>query len=186
MELAWQMSRHGARFVFEPSAEVVHYAARPFVSWCRNAYQYGSYDVIMERQKAIPAFALACREFHQRRAVNRWLTRACVGRGVVRDAALFGLSTAVLAGDRLGARRVTSFALSSIFNVRYWQGASDELGGPERLFEAIESRGESGFVAVARANRLAAEGGRVPAGAGHADADLGQHAAVAAMGGSHD
>jgi glycosyltransferase involved in cell wall biosynthesis len=173
MELAWQMSRHGARFVFEPSAEVVHYAARPFISWCRNAYQYGSYDVIMEREKAIPAFALACREFHHRRAINRWLTRACVGRSLIRDAALFGLSTAVLAGDRLGVRRVTSFALSSIFNVRYWQGASDELGGSMRLWSAIEARGAPVLQAVANDSAHAAVGPGAPGGASSVDVAFG-------------
>jgi GT2 family glycosyltransferase len=186
MELAWRMSRHGARFVFEPSAEVVHYAARPFVSWCRNAYQYGSYDVIMEREKAIPAFALACRELHHRRAVNRWLTRLCIGRAPIRDVVLFGLSLAVLTAPRLVGRRVTSFALSSIFNIRYWQGASDELGGRQRLLAAIGARGEPGFRAVAQASRPATERRQVACDDAPSDADQGRRAAVATTGAGHE
>jgi hypothetical protein len=150
MELAWRMSRQGARFVFEPSAEVVHYAARPFASWRRNAYQYGRYDVIMEREKAIPVFEIACIEFPRRQIVNRWLARLCVGRTVICDATLRGLSLVALAGDRAGAYRVAGLALSSIFNLQYWQGASDELGGPARLWRAIAAGGEPELGARAR------------------------------------
>ncbi|MGE3268373.1 MAG: glycosyltransferase family 2 protein [Chloroflexota bacterium] len=150
MDLAWRMSRQGARFAFEPNAEVVHYAARSFVSWCRKAYQYGAYDVVMEREKAIPVFELACQEYHTRRAVNRWLTEACVGRTLLRDSVLFGLSMAVHVGARYRADRLVSFALSSIFNIRYWQGASDELGGPARLWHAIANPGATGLSAAAR------------------------------------
>lgn len=145
MELAWRMSRHGARFVFASGAEVVHFAARPFVSWCRNAYQYGRYDVIMEREKAIPVFRIACDEFHSRRAVNRLIARLCIGRPLLRDATLFGLTFLVHACDRFGQHHAASFALSSIFNIRYWQGASDELGSTSRLWDAIGDRGAVSF-----------------------------------------
>lgn len=140
-ELAWRMSCLGVQFVFEPRAEIVHYAARPFVSWCRNAYQYGRLDVVMEREKAIPVFRIACAEFHGRRAVNRWLARLCIGRPLLRDAMLRGLALTVHASERIGASRVASLALSSIFNVRYWQGTSDELGGPSHVWAAIAARG---------------------------------------------
>jgi glycosyltransferase involved in cell wall biosynthesis len=145
MELAWRMSRHGARFIFEPNAEVVHYAARTFESWRRNPYQYGRYDVVMEREKSIPVLTLACREFGHRRAVNRWIARLCVDRPMLRDLTLSGLSLAVAAGDRCGARRMTSFVLSSIFNIQYWQGASDELGGAARLWNVVDAGGGPDF-----------------------------------------
>lgn len=137
VELAWRMSQHGAEFRFEPGAEVVHYAARTFQSWRRNAYQYGRYDVMMERDKAIPAFRIACREFHDRRTANRWLAWRCVGHTSVRIPTLAGLVTIARLADAVRARRVASLALSSIFGVQYWQGASDELGGPVPLRAAI-------------------------------------------------
>jgi GT2 family glycosyltransferase len=182
MELAWRMSRHGVRFVFEPRAEVVHYAARPFVSWCRNAYQYGQFDVVMEREKAIPVFGLACREFHKRRAVNRWLAKLCVGRPVIRDGLMFLLSITVLLCDRLGGARITSFALSSIFNVRYWQGASDELGGPARLWEAIASRGALNLARDARLVKGLTERYCDLAPVGTVDPDLGRRTTVDVIG----
>jgi GT2 family glycosyltransferase len=182
MELAWRMSRLGVQFIFEPRAEVVHYAARPFVSWCRNAYQYGRFDVVMEREKAIPVFGLACAEFHNRRAVNRWLARLCVGRPLLRDAVLLALALTVHASERTRSDRLASFALSSIFNVRYWQGASDELGGTSRLWKAIAARGAPSFVQdMCLANRDA-EGASVYTLARAADPEAGANAASCALG----
>ena len=137
VELAWRMSRRGAEFVFEPRAEVVHFASRPFKSWCRNAQQYGRYDVVMEREKQIPVFSLACREFRNRRSLNQWLARICVGRAPLRKATLRGLEFMVRVTDRFGAHRIASLALSSIFNVQYWQGACEEVGGPVMLWAAV-------------------------------------------------
>jgi glycosyltransferase involved in cell wall biosynthesis len=140
MELAWRLRGGGARFVFEPRAEVVHFAARRFASWRKNAYDYGRYDVVMEQQKGIPILQLACLEFHRRRGPNRWLARLCVGRGRLSAIAIVGLVVAVRVASKLGAHRIASFALSSIFNVRYWQGVSDELGSPERLWKAVAAK----------------------------------------------
>ena len=40
--------------------------------------------------------------------------------------------------DRIGLEEAASFALSAIFNVQYWQGASDELGGPAPVWSAVD------------------------------------------------
>jgi hypothetical protein len=48
------------------------------------------------------------------------------------------MSWGVQAADRLGVpARLTGLVLSGIFNVMYWQGACDELGGRARLLEAL-------------------------------------------------
>jgi glycosyltransferase involved in cell wall biosynthesis len=163
MELAWRLTRCGARFVFEPRADVVHYAARRFASWRHAAYLYGRYDVLMEREKAIPVFSIACRELHHRHLANRWLTRLCVGRRRLSNITVLGLAGAVHVADSVGADRVASLALSSIFNVQYWQGASDELGGPDRLWQAVAMRGA--FRLVKATERAAVETAGVRTGA---------------------
>jgi hypothetical protein len=38
---------------------------------------------------------------------------------------------------RVGARRTASRALSGIFNVLYWQGVCDELGGRRILWQSV-------------------------------------------------
>jgi glycosyltransferase involved in cell wall biosynthesis len=137
VELAFRMWAMGARFHFEPQADVLHYAARSFQSWMRTPYQYGRYDVVMGREKGINTFELACCEFERRHAWSRKLTRACVGkpwRGLARS----GLFAAAVVADRLGLENGASFALSAIFNLQYWQGASDELGGPAPVWSAVD------------------------------------------------
>jgi len=137
VELAFRLWAMGARFHFEPGAAVLHYAERSFASWRRTPYQYGRYDVVMGREKGINTFELACEEFERRHAWSRRLTRACVGRPW-HGAAVLGLFLAAMAADRIGQEQAASFALSAIFNVQYWQGASDELGGPAPVWSAID------------------------------------------------
>jgi hypothetical protein len=48
-----------------------------------------------------------------------------------------GLVLAAVTADALKLDNVASFALSAIFNLQYWQGASDELGGPEPVWNAV-------------------------------------------------
>lgn len=136
VELAFRLWTLGARFHFEPRADVLHYASRSFASWARTPYQYGRYDVVMGREKGINTFELACREFSRRHPWNRWLTRATVGRPG-RRAVMLGLFLAAVAADRAGLERLATFALSAIFSQQYWQGASDELGGTGPVWRAV-------------------------------------------------
>jgi glycosyltransferase involved in cell wall biosynthesis len=136
VELAFRMYGMGARFHFEPSADVLHYASRSFQSWMRTPYQYGRYDVVMGREKGINTFEFACQEFERRHALSQRLTRLCVGRPW-RRLAVAGLFLAAMVADRIGLESGGSFALSAIFSLQYWQGASDELGGPAPVWSAV-------------------------------------------------
>jgi GT2 family glycosyltransferase len=137
VELAFRLREHGARFVFEPKAKVLHYASRTFESWCSIPYQYGRYDVIMHREKGHETLSNAFREFHYRNWMNRVLARVCVGRGVVFRGAVAALGALVHVASRGGAHRPATQALSGLFQILYWQGVSDELGGPEQIWQAI-------------------------------------------------
>jgi GT2 family glycosyltransferase len=136
VELGYRLARRGARFVFDPTADVLHYAARTFASWRRTPYQYGCYDALMAREQGRATVANATREFKQRNAVNRAAARVCVGRPILVRAAVLSLSGFVHAADRLGAYRPATLALSGIFNLLYWQGVADELGDAARLWRA--------------------------------------------------
>lgn len=137
VELAFRLWAMGARFHFEPAADVLHYAARTFASWMRTPYQYGRYDVVMGREKGINTFELACGEFEGRHTLSQRLTRACVGRPW-RHLATKALFLAAVVADRVGLEHAASLALSAIFNVEYWQGAADELGGAAAVWRAID------------------------------------------------
>jgi len=136
VELAFRLWAMGARFHFEPAASVLHYASRSFASWKSTPYQYGRYDVVMGREKGINTFELACHEFEGRHTLSQRLTRACVGRPW-RPFATTALFVAAVVSDLIGLENAASFALSAIFNVEYWQGAADELGGAAVVWRAV-------------------------------------------------
>src|SRR5262249_32922828 len=73
VELGYRMHARGARFVFDRNAEVLHFASRTFKSWCRTPYQYGRYDVVMQRDKGQYTLDWATQEFHSRNGLNKIL-----------------------------------------------------------------------------------------------------------------
>jgi GT2 family glycosyltransferase len=141
VELAYRLRDNGARFCFNAAAEVKHYAARSFEAWLRIPYQYGRYDVAMHRDKNQETLQLATYEFHTRNPLTRWITRACVGRPLPLRMAVAGLRLGVFVADRAHQRRVTRPILSGLFNLLYWEGALDELGGRKAVMDAIEQGG---------------------------------------------
>ncbi len=137
VELGYRLRNLGARFIFMPSADVLHYASRTFSAWRRTPYQYGRYDVIMSREKGHEALGRALHEFRGRHPLNRVMSWAVTGRPRLVDAMVGVLGVGVRAGARVGARRTTSRALSGIFNILYWQGVCDELGGRDILWRSV-------------------------------------------------
>ncbi|MCC7371158.1 MAG: glycosyltransferase family 2 protein [Chloroflexi bacterium] len=138
VELAFRMWALGGRFHFEPRADVLHYASRTLRTWAATPYQYGRYDVVMGREKGINTFELACHEFERRNIWSRRLTRGSVGKPW-RQPVTAALAAVAILADKFGAEKVASFALSGIFNLQYWQGASDELGGPGAVWAAVRT-----------------------------------------------
>jgi GT2 family glycosyltransferase len=139
VELGFRLRDQGARFAFHGAAQVVHYPTRSFKAWCRTPYQYGRYDVEMER-KGHGALGIVLREFHSRHRLNRWLARLCVGRQWLIRGAVVALGAGARVADQVGAQRPASLAMSGIFSVLYWQGVADELGSTQQLWCSI-SRG---------------------------------------------
>jgi len=138
VELGYRMRDLGARFVFEPTADVLHYASRTFSAWCNTPYSYGRYDVMMSRTKGHEALGLALSEFRGRHVLNRALSRVTIGKPKLLATALTVLQVVVRASSRVGATRTASRALSGIFHLLYWQGACDALGGPQVLWRSID------------------------------------------------
>jgi GT2 family glycosyltransferase len=143
LELAYRLARRGASFTFNPRAEVLHYASRSFESWCRIPYQYGRYEVSMQHDKGHPSFRLATAEFHNRHPLNRMAARVCVGRPLLVRGATVAVRGAVSVAPRVGAYRAAVFALSGLFNVLYWQGVADEIGGAEQVWQAVAAHAPS-------------------------------------------
>jgi GT2 family glycosyltransferase len=137
VEMAYRMRDQGARFIFRADAIVHHYAERTFEAWCRTPYQYGRYDVVMHRVKSHEALPCAAHEFHTRHVLTRVLARACVGRPALVRGAVLTLRAVTNLAERAGQASVSRLALSGIFNLLYWQGVCDELGGPQPLWQMV-------------------------------------------------
>jgi GT2 family glycosyltransferase len=137
VELAYRLRNLGARFMFEPRAQIWHYASRSFAAWCRTPYQYGRYDVAMDGNDGQEAWECATHEFHGRHLATRLLTRLCVGHPGRLRTTVAVLGLCVRAADRMGMWRVTSLALSALFSLLYWQGAADELGDAHEVWRAV-------------------------------------------------
>ncbi|MGH2355432.1 MAG: hypothetical protein ACRDJN_27810, partial [Chloroflexota bacterium] len=143
VELAYRLRDRGARFIFNPRADVLHYAWRSFAAWARTPYQYGRYDVLMHREKGHEALPCAFVEFHQRHPLTRLMVRLCLGRPPLVQGAVLALRGVAAVADRARANRAATLALSGIFNLLYWQGVSDELGGAAPVWRGI-AEGASG------------------------------------------
>ena len=129
VELGYRLHDRRARFVFDPRATVQHFASRSLDAWQRTPYQYGRYDVIMGRDKRYDTLSTAARDFSRRHWLGRCLARLTVGRPRLVTSAVLVLRVSALAADRIGAARCAFAALSGLFNLLYWHGVSDELGG---------------------------------------------------------
>ena len=141
VELGYRLRDHGARFIFAPEARVQHFAARSFAAWRRIPYQYGKYDVIMGRDKQNEALSVAAHDFDSRHWLGRLLARVSVGRPRLVKTTVACLALGVRVADRVGAARAASLELSAIFNLLYWQGVCEELGGHTAFWQWLRRAG---------------------------------------------
>jgi GT2 family glycosyltransferase len=148
-ELGFRLHALGVNFVFNPKAEILHYADHSFEKWSRAAYQYGRYDVTMHREKGLPALIAAEDELHGRNVLLRILVRCCVGRPGLVSRTVRLLADVVQVSDRVHLDRPTMAALSAIFGVMYWQGVADELGSRELLWRRVAASGPRTMAAQA-------------------------------------
>jgi len=137
VELGYRLQARGARFVFEPEARVLHFAARSLGSWRRARYVYGRTDVVMDREKGHGVLEEHLGEFHLRHPLSRLLARSVVGRPFLARPVIPLLSVAAATASALHIWRVAGLALSATANVLYWQGACDELGGRRALWRLV-------------------------------------------------
>ena len=127
IELAYRLDQRGATFIFDETAIAHHFAERSFASWISAADAYGRNDVTFAREHEqrwlLPVMAS---EFKQRSAVTQFLVRSCLTRP--RLGALASRSLRTIGGATRMIPRVSSFALSGLYALTYYSGASQEYG----------------------------------------------------------
>lgn len=138
VELAYRLKDMNLRFVFNPKAIGYHYAERSFNSWMDIAYTYGKNDVVMTQQKnqdwLLPQIL---REYGHRNILVRALTRLCLDREGLQSRCIAALKTVALAADRQNQGQVVRYSFSGIYNMRYYQGIADTLGGREVFYSYL-------------------------------------------------
>lgn len=138
VELAFRLEQHGVEFIYSPRAVGHHYAERSFNSWMATPYAYGRNDVIFSREREPWLLRTVREDFSTRNALTRSLVHACLDRPALSGGAEALLKLAADGCYGLGAARLTRVAYSAIFNLRYYQGVADELGGRGQFFAPAE------------------------------------------------
>jgi GT2 family glycosyltransferase len=140
IEFAYRLQDKGGSFRFLPEAIVHHDPQRTYQEWLRIPQQYGHYDAVMGRDKGRPDILMhAAWDFSRRRAPLRLLALTHVGRG--RLVKVFNATAAALAhtASALAMPRVSHAAYSAIFNLQYWHGLSEGLGGRRAFWNLVEA-----------------------------------------------
>lgn len=140
VELAYRLAGMGLSFFFAPEAIGYHFAERSFSSWQDIAYAYGRNDVIFTLEKGQTwLLPTVFKEFKTRHQLIRLLVRLGLDRPSLSAAAFPFLRGAASLFSRLGSETGARFCLSGIYNLRYYQGICDQLGGRARFFEMAGS-----------------------------------------------
>lgn len=130
VELAYRLARAGLKFAFEGDAVGYHYAERSFGSWLATPYAYGQNDVIFWRDLGCNwLLPTIWREYRERHPLIRYVTRSCLDRPFLSNVLTQMFRRVASASDS-----TARFAYSGIFNLRYYQGVADELGGRAAFF----------------------------------------------------
>lgn len=143
VELAHRMHRNGAQFVFNRFAIGQHYAERSFRAWVGIASEYGRNEVRFDRAADDVVHLYRVREeFFQRNKALQWLTRAFVGNRWLEWSLPAPTRILAVALDTLRLRRLCRLVLSGLYNVTFYAGLADELGGAREFWRIIDGEGK--------------------------------------------
>jgi glycosyltransferase involved in cell wall biosynthesis len=139
VELAYRLKNRGLQFVFNSKAIGYHYAERSFPSWIETPYIYGKNDVIFARDKQqIWLLQAVFEEFRTRNLLIRFLVLICLDRIPLSNFIIRILQILAQQSDQLGLEKIVQMTHSAIFNLRYYQGISDELNGRNNFLKQAE------------------------------------------------
>jgi GT2 family glycosyltransferase len=139
IELAYRLESAGFRFEFNARALGHHHAERSFLSWLQNATDYGKVDVVLARDHGRAAVAgIIARGFQRRVTPVRWLTLACLRHRRIAAATRWFYRGAYAASGPLRQRTLRRLALSGMYNLAYYGGVCDELGGSSEFSRWVD------------------------------------------------
>jgi glycosyltransferase involved in cell wall biosynthesis len=132
VEMAYRMQQTcHVHYRFDPAPAGVHRPQRSFTSWLKVPYEYGRLDVIRAQRGDI-TWSLVQQAYHTRSRATRRLADLVLGRPTLSPVARWLLTQTAQTLHRLG-HPLGIAVLSSVYNVRYLQGALAELGSVAEL-----------------------------------------------------
>ncbi|NNJ11106.1 glycosyltransferase [Chloroflexales bacterium ZM16-3] len=142
IELAYRIEKLGVEFCFTMDAVGYHYAERSFVSWLQIPYTYGRYEIVFSREVQHQLLDFVQEQFETRNWLTRMVVGVCLDRPKISGAVQAIAKRIADISYRGGARgrQIAQAAYSAIFNLRYYQGVSDELGGRKAFFGSTKVR----------------------------------------------
>ncbi|RRR65905.1 MAG: glycosyltransferase [Candidatus Viridilinea halotolerans] len=136
LELGYRLARMQVQFCFNAQAIGYHYAERSWRSWIEIPYSYGRSDILFARAGEAWLAPTLRKEFRGRHLFIRLLVMLCLDHFTLSRLFLTGLRALAVHSYTAGWPKLARFTLSAIFNLRYYQGVADELGGRERFLIA--------------------------------------------------
>lgn len=144
IELAYRLHDAGMSFDFDFGARAFHHASRGYGSWLSNASAYGRNDAMMWRDGGQSWILPTIRaEFYRRNPFTRLYAEAGLRAPKVGPVAAKAAPSMVAATSRVGLGSVGQRLLSAVYNLAYYQGVVDELGGLD-AFRAVRPDGKQG------------------------------------------
>lgn len=139
VELGFRLERNGAKFHFSPGAAAYHRGYRTFDSWRNSAYLYGRTDVELALKRGhMQVLDEISTWYANKQSPIRALVKASMlGGKPVRSIFEGSLRIVGAVASRFGVTKAAHVSYSLIFNLSYWQGAADEIGGRGALMKCI-------------------------------------------------
>ncbi|MCI0438043.1 MAG: glycosyltransferase family 2 protein [Chloroflexi bacterium] len=142
VELGFRLEQDGVSFSYNGRASVVHRGYRSFDSWRSSARSYGHCEVVLALRRADHNRALAeiSNRYHARPPQLRRMIEFFLGRESLRNAFVQTLKHTCGVLNRIGLYKLAHPGYSIIFNIQYWKGVADQLGGKEAFKRCISVR----------------------------------------------
>ncbi|MEM8856929.1 MAG: glycosyltransferase family 2 protein [Chloroflexota bacterium] len=153
VELAFRMADDGAKFIYNNQAIGYHFAERSFESWLNIPYAYGRNDVIFTEQRGqIWLVPKIMKEYKTRNPLIRILNWVCLDRQMMSAAIQKTVGSLSKSLDKIGLEKLSTAGYSLIFNLRHYQGMSDQLGGRKKFFDLATAQNTPQFKTASHLN----------------------------------
>ena len=144
VELAYRLNREcGVTCVFDPKAVGWHRPTRTYASWRNTPYAYGKLDVV-RAMRGDAEWDLIRDSYQKRNKLTRIFADITLLSPVVERPLEAMLLTAARTLHRLSlwfrfSEKVALVPLSAVFNLRYLEGAREEIGGSDALRKVLNT-----------------------------------------------